>query len=299
AGAWLEAYGALEESVAHVLATGDTAHAAALAERGAAALWRRSEIGPLRRWLHALPDEVIQARPWLQVYQIWARFVSGQVEANERLLDEVERSLPPDLPEAEHWALTGSLVALRAFLAHAFHDSARAERLAREALALLPDSELSWRSLTAICLGHAPHARGDLAAAYHAYEEAAATGEKAHDDYMVLIGTLGTTNIQEEQAEPRAAYATLLHMLDRFTRRGRPALPALGYVEASLGTLACEWDQREEAEERIRRAWDYGKRGGITDLEVNAPLHLASIYRIRGEYTRALEMVAEAERPAP
>src|SRR5262249_57547723 len=50
AGAWLEASGALEEAVVHVLAGGDTAHAAVLAERGATALWKRSEIGPLRSW---------------------------------------------------------------------------------------------------------------------------------------------------------------------------------------------------------------------------------------------------------
>jgi ATP/maltotriose-dependent transcriptional regulator MalT len=294
---WLAAAGELDEAVRYAIAAGDMARAGALADDYARALWNRSELGQLQSWIDALPAAVVQSGRRLRLYGAWAHFATGDLGDGGRLLDEAERAAAAgDLP-AERRVAHGALLALRGFLARCEGDNAQAEARARQALAILPEDEPSWRSLAAICLGHATNDRGDLAAAYAAYEEAARIGERVGDAFTYVSGNLGVANIEQEWADPHTAHRRTRAVWVRCTAPGAPPLPILGLVEADLGGLAYEWNQLDEAERHARSCLARAQRSRLIDLFVNAYLLLAAVARARGDHgtaTQHLDAATEA-----
>ena len=67
-------------------------------------------------------------------------------------------------------------------------------RHATDALALLPEDDLTWRSSAAITLGDAHGFIGDMQAAYDARLAAAKACAAADDTYFILIANLETGN---------------------------------------------------------------------------------------------------------
>lgn len=299
---WLAEAGELDEAVRHAIAAGDIARAGALADDYARTLWNLSELGQLQSWIDALPAAIVQAGRRLRLYGAWAHFATGGLVDGWRmgwhLLDEAERAATADdLSELERCGAQGALLALRGFLARCEGDNAQAEARARQALAILPEDEPNWRSLAAICLGHATNDRGDLAAAYAAFEEAGRIGERVGDAFTYVTGNLGVGNVEQEWADLHAAHQRVQAVWARCTAPGSPPLPILGLVEADLGGLAYEWNQLEEAERHARSCLARAQRSRLIDLFVNAYLLLAAVARARGEHeaaTQHLDAATEA-----
>ncbi len=290
ASAWLAGAGLLEDAVAHAVAAGDTARAAALAEEYARLLWNRSRVGRLSGWLRTLPDAVVRERALLRVYLVWALFITGADTEATALLEEVEGEVREGVTPAEQGAtLRGAMTALRGFLVRLEGDDTRAEALAREALDLLPAGELSWRSLAAICVGHAAWARGDLDAMHQAYAEAEALGERAGDAFIMLTGAMGIANVEGERGELHAAHRRCRRIYQRFSAPGWPPLPALGYVEAGLAGLAYEWNRLDEAEAIARGLLERDEREHIPDLRFHGHLQLAWVARARCDDDAAVQ----------
>ncbi len=292
---WYEREGLFEEATRHALAAGNPARAMDLAERHAAILWQHTEVGRLCSWLSALPASVTDNSTRLLLYRVWGLFVAGEFADGGRLLEMAERRAAVQLAEEERRAMGGALLTLRGFLARCDNDDARSRRLADAALDMLPADQLTWRSLAAICLGHAATALGDLDAAERAYGEAAANGEQAGDIFVTLTGTLGVTNAAQQRADLRAVERLTRSTYERFSAPGWPPLPALGYAEAALAQLAYEWNHMAEAEEYARRCLERGYGANILDLRVNGHMQLAWVARARGQFDQTERELACAE----
>src|SRR6266702_1611185 len=85
AAAWCERHGLIDEAMRHAVAADDTVWAARLIEQHFEALLRRSEDATLRRWLEALPAEVVRSRPRLSLAQAFRALTGGRLEAVESL----------------------------------------------------------------------------------------------------------------------------------------------------------------------------------------------------------------------
>src|SRR3954447_24869836 len=92
AGDWYERNGDRAEAIGHALAGGDVARAADLVELALPALHQARQEATGRRWLEALPDEVIRARPVLSVGYAASLMVRGEIQGVEARLRD-----------AEHW----------------------------------------------------------------------------------------------------------------------------------------------------------------------------------------------------
>jgi ATP/maltotriose-dependent transcriptional regulator MalT len=69
AAAWCEAHELADEAIRHALAAGDAVWVARLIEQHFDAMLWRSEDVTFRRWLQALPAELVRSRPRLCVVQ--------------------------------------------------------------------------------------------------------------------------------------------------------------------------------------------------------------------------------------
>ncbi len=84
-------------AIGHALAAEDFETAAGLVELAVPAMRRTRQEAALRRWLEALPDELVRMRPVLSVICAGALLTTGEMEGVEERLRDAERRLgaPP------------------------------------------------------------------------------------------------------------------------------------------------------------------------------------------------------------
>jgi len=90
---WYERNGDRHEAIGHAMAGEDFERAANLVELTIPAMRRSRQEATLRRWLEALPDELVRVRPVLSVGYAGVLMVRGEVEGVEARLLDAERWL--------------------------------------------------------------------------------------------------------------------------------------------------------------------------------------------------------------
>ena len=71
ASAWFEEHGLLEEALQHSLRAGDVVMAARQMGTGLRDVLNHEDRQTLERWLHLLPEEMIQSHPELLMLRVW------------------------------------------------------------------------------------------------------------------------------------------------------------------------------------------------------------------------------------
>jgi ATP/maltotriose-dependent transcriptional regulator MalT len=130
---------------------------------------QRGEYTTLFHWMQRLPEEVILSHPRLCILYISLLPKAGQFEAAESMLRALEKVTGDDD------SFKGIISAAQNSIAWRRHDYPLAEELAKKALSLLPSSEVEYRSVMSVSLGHIYYMRGNYKEAEQllteAYEE--------------------------------------------------------------------------------------------------------------------------------
>ncbi|HEV7204258.1 MAG TPA: LuxR C-terminal-related transcriptional regulator [Jatrophihabitans sp.] len=183
ASAWFEAAGDPAEAARHALAAGDLDRTAELVELMMPMLQRERRETELHRWLRALPDDVVQARPVLGVAFVGALAQVSDFETVEARLGRIESMLrsadgtwcvqPPAgvvVADANAYRSVPAAVELyRAALALTQGDPEGTVAHARASTALAPADDDLVRSAAGALAGLALWAGGDLSGAHAAY----------------------------------------------------------------------------------------------------------------------------------
>ena len=98
---WYEKNGQMSDAVRHALAAEDFERAAGLAELAWRAMDRNFQSATWLRWVKALPDELVRARPVLCAGYAWALLNLDQLEACEARLQDAERWLDTKVDMSE------------------------------------------------------------------------------------------------------------------------------------------------------------------------------------------------------
>jgi LuxR family maltose regulon positive regulatory protein len=259
---WFEGAGYWDEAIRHAQAAEDFAEAARLIEERAEQTFVRSELATLMKWIEALPDDIVQARPWLCVYAAWALRLTGapfgDVESRLQHAEAaVQRSAPLSpsedgaevngLSKEEIRRLMGHISAIRAYQALYKEELDRVAELGRQALAALP-AESFMRSSVALALGWAARFGGDLSAAGEAFAEARAVGLKHGNSYVAVAATCRLAYTQVLAAQLHLAAETCREALQLATRDDGGRLPVAGYALVYLGSICREWNELETAD---------------------------------------------------
>jgi tetratricopeptide (TPR) repeat protein len=155
-------------------------------------------------------------------------------------------------------------------------------RLARRAPSLLPAREACVRNYTAVRLGDALRAVGDLAAAGEAYAEAAEIGRSARHAYGRLAGMVMHAGVRAEQGRLREADEAFRQALRLLSERGFELSPAAGVVRIGMADLRYERDDLDEAERELERGVELAERTGDVSTLVWAYVTLSRTKRGRG-----------------
>ncbi len=245
---WYATAGDLSEAVEHALESGDAQLAGRLVAQG----WRRQfnagYLHTVRRWLDALPAEVIAGQVQLSVAQTWLALDDGRLDEAGVTLEAAERYAPRD----------AHLQVLRALLTYKIGDVAAADRLLRDVTRPCADPFVATvhsllTGVTALWLGEPSRAGDPLRdAAAHAVRD----GNRLARIYALgCLAVLavdagdvrgGTVLLREADAEVEQAVSAE-HFVAMF--------PAL--ARARLAAATADWDEATDAAvtavERARR----------------------------------------------
>jgi LuxR family transcriptional regulator, maltose regulon positive regulatory protein len=304
AAAWCEQHGLVDDAVRHALAAGDALWAARLIEQHFDAMLWRSEDVTFRRWLQALPAELVRSRPRLCLAQAYWALLSGRLEAVEPLVADAQQAFAavaeePYEPSAGRAAsllanLPAAITLAPAMLARDRGDAERTAEFAQQALTHLTDADRTLRHFARYYLAMADWLGGRVVDAEQALAGLAAEQVAAGARYLApLYHDLG--QVQRARGYLGAALRTYEHALGIATQAGRP-LPPAGIPHADIAEVLYERGELDAALDHATHGVALSRQLGWARQLVASLAILAWIRHAQGDWVGALEAVDEAER---
>ena len=262
---WYEKNGELAEAIRHALAGADFERAADLVELAAPETRRYRQEVTLRRWLEALPDELIKVRPVLSNAYAGSLLVRGEVEGVESRLRDAERWLDrrrwsTDPAVRRRWwswieegfrALPASIAVHRAGQARILGDVAGTIAHARRALDLVGKDDHVGRGAAAALLGLAHWTNGDLDAAQRWYADGMASLQQAGYVSDVVGGAITLADIRLAQGRLREAMSSYQRGLQLATEHGAPVLRGAADMHVGMSQLCYERNDLDAAMQHL------------------------------------------------
>jgi LuxR family maltose regulon positive regulatory protein len=284
------------------LAASDVEQVAQLVEGNVLAMMDRGELTTLEGWLDALPDQVVQSRPWLCLALAWTRVYAGPLDAVEPLLRDAERALNSfagTTTEAQH--ITGHIATIRAYAAVLRGDMPQIEELAQAALTNLPEQDLMARGVALAVLATGLRNRGDFGRAEQALIEAAAVSQAAGKNHVTVTILCDLAEQQIAQGQLRRATATCrdaLQLAKDYSGQGRQRLPVAGLACTCLSHVLREWNDLESALRYAREGVELSEQWGWAEILVKGYIALARVLEATGNGAGALEAIERARSAA-
>jgi LuxR family maltose regulon positive regulatory protein len=315
AAAWFEEHGLIDDAVRHAMAADDPHLAARLVEESFDEVLRRGEGATLRRWLAALPAEVVRSRPRLSLAQALAAFNAGRLEAVEPLLKDAERALAERPEEARDGLgaqsadesalanLPAAIALLRAGLAWSRGDAERTVERALQARAHLgadadaaeggPPIAIRWQ------LGLADWMRGNLPEAERVFADLAAQGRATGPPHLALSAGAILGAVQRAGGRLGAALRTYREGLEFASQPGRPPVLTAGTAHVGIAEVLYQRDQLDDALGHVDQGIALSRQLTSTQSLAQGLATLAWIRQARGDRAGALEAMEEARRAFP
>ncbi|WP_233517572.1 LuxR C-terminal-related transcriptional regulator [Geodermatophilus marinus] len=305
---WHARHGDRAEAIGHALAGGDAARAAELVELALPALQQGRQEATMRRWLQALPDEVIAERPVLSVGYAAALMVSGETAGVEARLRDAERWLIDDgsrprpagrmvvVDEAAFRRLPSGIALYRAGQALLSGDVPATVTHARRALELAGADDHVARGGPAGLLGLAYWRTGDLDTGARWYAECAASLEQAGHLSDVTGCALALADMRLEQGRLAEAMSTYENALRLVTPPGGPVLRGAADMHVGIAGVLLEHNELDAARRRLAVSAQLGEHAGLPQNPHRERVARARLAEADGDLDGALALLAEAER---
>ena len=305
---WYELNGERSEAIRHAMAGGDLARAADLVELAMPGMRQRREEDELRRWLDALPNDLIMQRPVLSTGYVGVLLATGELDGVEEFLQSVERWLAAT-PEAGERP-SGKIVVDEEMVPRvpagvAMYRAAQARMLgdvpgtmahARRALDLVAEDDHLGRGGARALLGLAYWTSGDLDAAYRWFADGVENLEHGGHLADVVGGAITLTDIRLTQGRLTEALSLFERGLAMATRPGEPVLRGAADMHVGISWILRERNDLSGARQHLRQAEELGEANGLPQNRHRWRISMAQVRQAEGDLDGALELLAEAER---
>jgi LuxR family transcriptional regulator, maltose regulon positive regulatory protein len=303
ASVWYEHEGLRADAIRHAFLAGDLERAADLVELAGLMVEDTAATRVWRKWVAALPDELVRSRPVLSGWLASALLSTGEFEAAEARLADAERWLrAPDegkmVVADEEWfrILPATIAIVRAYIAQARGDVALAIEHAEKVLQLAPEGERLRRMQATGLLGLAYWSRGDLQATDRAFT-AVVTGLLSMGNLADAISAASILpEIRMAMGRLGEAERTLQELLDLAMKSTVELPPEAADLFRALGGLALERGDLETAAGHLSKSRELSERGELEISRYRTCMAEARLSRTRGDFETALALLDEAER---
>jgi LuxR family maltose regulon positive regulatory protein len=290
---WFEQHGAVADAVGHALKANDTALFVRLLTTHAARFAANGETQTLQDWLDALPREQLLGNPQLALVQARVLLLNRQMAASEPYLQASEVALTT-FGDSEAVGLRGELLTLRAHVAIERGAYGDALSLARQALALLPETEHWARSSNGLVLGYALMVLGQTSEAIVVHAENVRRSRTAGNAVSALFSATEVVKLQMLQGRLAVARTSAEQALAWAAAEGWQQLPPTSALHIWRGNVLIEQGDFPAAEAELARAIHLTQHGpGIT--AARAHTFMARLQQIKGDRARANAALATVE----
>ncbi len=291
ASAWFEEHGYLDEAMQHAIKAGDLELAAHQMSAGLRDVINREDRPTLDRWLHLIPEEMIQQRPELLMLRAWSLQFAWQLSLQMKVLHQVEELLNTQqdgtLSENEVKMLRGQILLPKAQLAYFTNQQTLAIELCRQALALMPPSWTFIRGGAMIYLGLSMQASGQASEAEQMLiDEYERHRDKSDTFALFVLQTLGFIYLNTGQLDKTRQ---IIEVLIRGATSSRLGLMKL-WGEWFLGMVCYQRNELGAAKQYFTHIFENRYIAQVSPFR-DAVAGLALIHQIKGENHEALRMV--------
>jgi LuxR family maltose regulon positive regulatory protein len=289
---WYMQDGYSADAFHHALLAGYHERAAEIVEEKAWSMVLRAELATLKKWIQALPDESVSARPWLRIYYAWALFFSESAEA-EAQLQAVEQQLQAGGATALLAEMQGHIAAIRAWIAYMRGDRDRAAVFSRQALEFCPQMDAAVRSGLVVIWGDGCLAQNDLPGAARAYAEARELARSSGNVMLEVISHAALGVLAVCMGRLREAEAIYQEALQTATRHKSPVA---GQAYTDLARVYREWNDLASVRLYAEKLIESSAMWGVVDGVAGGHLYLAIVLQAQGDVPGANRAIAEASR---
>ncbi|OCA90359.1 helix-turn-helix transcriptional regulator [Bacillus sp. FJAT-27225] len=311
ASSWYEQHGSAADAIRHALAAEDFARAADLVELAWPDMRRSKQIGTVRSWMKALPEDLFRFRPVLSVAYAWALLACGELEAVEGRLQSAELWLETTtdilegreaslaevvfMDEEEFRGLPGTIAVLRAGLAQVLGDVTGAIKYAQQVLDLVPEDDQLRRGAATAILGLTSWTNGDLETAYRMFAGGMVRVQQSGNISDVIGGTIALADIRIAQGRPRQAMRIYEQGLQLAMKQGNPVLRGMADMYVGMSELYYEHNDLHEATQYLLKSKEQGEQTGFQQNGFRWRVAMARIREAQGDLDDALDLLHKAE----
>jgi LuxR family maltose regulon positive regulatory protein len=285
---WYEQNGFLDAAINHALSAEDLERAAHLIEQAAEATLMRSEVATLLRWVDALPDEMVRARPTLCLFHAWALLLGG------RPINIVESRLQSIDGDAD---LVSKASALRAFVAIFQGQLSRAAQLSREALDQLAEDDVFLRGIATWMSAFFDMVDGDIVGSTQALDRIATASQEAGNVMIAVMTTCSLAELHLTRGQLGKAREIYQRALELATDERGQRLPIAGMALIGLGEIWREQNDLEAADRYLSEGIEQIKRWGEIGA-LDGYISLAYVRQARGDLDGTRDAIQKAQQLA-
>jgi LuxR family maltose regulon positive regulatory protein len=288
---WLADNGFKSEAVDHAFLAQDYAAAVQLIEEIAEIDWDRARESHLLQWFKKLPDEPIDTNPKLCIFYARELFKSGYMDDAEKRLQAAEQMLEsPSSGNFNEVGLRGRIAVIRAYMSTRTGDLSRTIDFSRQALELLPQRDLNWRSVAATLLGMG-YGPGRLVEQQKAYAEAMEISKAADNIYYHIFAGSCLASTMVHRGRLTEARNFFRQLLDLAIENGIEQTGIAGSLYGNLGMILCEWGDFNDGIRQINKGIALSELGHDPVILVLCQASLLRALTYRRDFAGALKLM--------
>jgi len=313
ASAWYEQNGSQPDAIHHALAAKDFDHAAGLIELA----WPATEDGNIRTatwlgWARALPDELAQARPVLNVGYACALLFVGEMEAAEVRLKCAEFLLKPADPiewqpdkqsleivivdKEQFKSLPETIAICHGYIAQSFGNIQETVKYASQILNLVPEGDPFRRGQASMLLGMTYWASGDLVAADRVFADYTMKLRTAGNIHDAIDTTVVLADIRMALGHLQEAISTCEQLMQFVMDHSEPISPETADLYRKLSELSLEQFDLDSAAKHLKRSKELGEKAELPVWRYRWYFSQARFNETQDNLDGALELLNEAEK---
>ncbi len=312
ASTWYAVHGQFADAIRHALAATDFEGAAGLIERAWPEMDHQFQTHTWQSWVMALPSEVINMRPVLNLNYAWALLNSGNLESASARLSVAEACLNriagkkdiSEFPEVgvivvdeeQFRYAPASIATARSYQAQAQGDWPGSVLYGRQALDQYESDDHLRRGPAAALLGLAHWANGELEAAFHSIADAMLNFQLAGNLLFAISGTYGMADIRLAQGRLREAFRVYEKALKLVQKQSDTVLLGTSDIYSGLAAIHLEFGEKETSISYLQQSEKLGAVHALPDWPFRLHLLKASIQESQGNWDETLDLLEEAER---
>jgi ATP-dependent transcriptional regulator len=309
AAAWYDEHGCIDAAAHHAMAGRNIDRLANLTERHADQLLLHSQGPTIQRWLSALPESVVAARPRLLLVRARLRLLAGRADEAEAALDAAEQALAAADADDDYVPSVGAAGSLlinvpatidldRAYLAELRGDADAAVDHASRALASTRPGEWMLRTHATTYLALAYWLQGRVTEAERMLVESIAQWRAAGECFLAIRGCHHLGQIQRAQGRLDDAADAYRQAIDLASTPSGP-LPAAGVGHVGLAELAYQQGDLDAARRHAQEGVALGRQLAFRQPLATGLAVTAWIQQARGDERAARATMDEAVRLGP